>query len=135
LEGSAGSPARLAPEALVATAEALLSQAKFIDPLGKFYELIRQAHPSTWADLRGDAVLAMDYQTAAEILLRALDDLGHGDLSMRPPRKGRMYTATLDDRLQAEPEQLEDTLASRGLSPRPAACVDVNLKRHSRPPA
>ena len=31
-----------------------------------------------------------------------------------------MYVATLDDRLEAEPERLEDMLASRGLSPRPA---------------
>ena len=31
----------------------------------------------------------MDYRIAAEILLRALDDLGRTDLSTRPPRKGR----------------------------------------------
>lgn len=110
----------LTPETLAATADALLGQAKFIDPLGKFYELICQADPSTWADLRGDALLAMDYRIAAEILLRALDDLGRGDLSMPPPRKGRMFAATLDDRLWAKPDQLEDTLASRGLSTRPA---------------
>lgn len=110
----------LKPEDLAATAGTLLSQAKFIDPLGTFYELIRQAHPSTWAGLRGDALQAMDYRIAAEVLLRALDDLGRTDLSMRPPRKGRMYVATLDDRLEAEPEQLENMLARRGLSPRPA---------------
>jgi hypothetical protein len=113
----------LTPEALAATAETLLNGAKFFDPLGKFYEVIRQAHPSTWAGLRRDALHAMDYRIAAEILLRALDDLGCGDLSMRPPRKGRMYTATLDERLQAEPERLEDILASRGLSPRPAVLL------------
>jgi hypothetical protein len=107
-------------EELAATAETLLNQAKVIDPLGTFYELIRQAHPGTWAGLRGDALRAMDYRIAAEILLRSLDDLGRTDLSMRPARKGRMYRATLDDRLKAEPEQLEDILASRGLSPRPA---------------
>lgn|GEM_PF-1646085 len=111
------------PENLAATAEALLSQAKFIDPLGEFYELIRQAHPSTWVGLRRDALQAMDYRIAAEIILRALDDLGRTDLSMRPPRKGRMYEAAIDDRLQAEPEQLEDILASRGLSPRPAVLL------------
>jgi len=110
----------LKPEDLAATAGTLLNQAKVLDPLGAFYELIRQAHPSTWAGLRRDARLAMDYRIAAEILLRALDDLGRTDLSMSPPRKGRMYRSTLDDRLQAEPEQLEEILASRGLSPRPA---------------
>jgi hypothetical protein len=40
----------LTPEDLAATAEALLGQAEFIDPLGKFSELIRQAHPSTWTE-------------------------------------------------------------------------------------
>ena len=110
----------LKPEDIAASAEALLSQAKFIDPLGTFYELIRQADPSTWSGLRGDALRAMDYRIAAEVMLRALDEIGRTDLSMRPPRKGRMYRAILDDRLQAEPEQLEDILASRGLSPRPA---------------
>ena len=113
----------LKPEDLAATAGTLLSQAKVIDPLGTFYELIRQAHPSTWTGLRGTALQAMDYRIAAEILLRALDDLGRTDLSARPPRKGRMYTTTLDERLQAEPEQLEDILASRGLSPRPAVLL------------
>ena len=62
----------------------------------------------------------MDYRIAAEVLLRALDDLGRTDLSVRPPRTGRSVRTALDDRLQAEPEQLEDILASRGLSPRPA---------------
>jgi hypothetical protein len=113
----------LTPETLAATAKALLGQASFIDPLGKFYEVVRQSHPSTWTDLRRDALLAMDYRIAAEVLLRALDDLGRGDLSMRPPRKGRMYQSTLDERLQAEPEQLEETLASRGLSARPAVLL------------
>jgi hypothetical protein len=47
--------------------------------MGQFYELVRQAHPSTWADLRGDALLAMDYPPAAEILLRTLEDLGRKD--------------------------------------------------------
>jgi hypothetical protein len=118
----------LKPEDLAATAGTLLNQAKVIDPLGVFYELIRQAHPRTWAELRGDALQAMDYRIAAEVLLRALDDLGRSDLSMRPSRKGRMYRATLDDRLQAEPEQLEDILTARGLSPRSALLLVLEGK-------
>ncbi len=108
-----------APEALAATAGTLLGQARLFDPLGKSFDLIRQAHPKTWSGLRGDALMAMEYRIAAEVLLRALDDLGRTDLSMPPPRKGRMYATTLDDRLVAEPERLEDLLADHGLSPRP----------------
>ena len=113
----------LAPEAIAATAEALLLKGRSIDPMGQFYELIRQAHPGTWAGLRGDALLAMDYRIAAEILLRTLDDLRRGDLSARPPRKNRMYESALDERLQAEPERLDEILASRGLSPHPAVLL------------
>ena len=122
----------LKPEDLAATAGTLINQAKVIDPLGEFYELIRQAHPSTWSGLRGNALQAMDYRIAAEVLLRALDDLGRADLSMRPPQKGRKYRATLDDRLQAEPEQLEDVLARRGLSPRPALLLVLEGKTEMR---
>jgi hypothetical protein len=113
----------LAPETIAATAEALLLKGKSIDPMREFYELVRQANPGTWADLRGDALLAMDYRIAAEILLRTLDDLGRSDLSARPPRKNRMYESTLDERLQAEPERLDEILASRGLSPHPAVLL------------
>jgi hypothetical protein len=113
----------LAPEALAATATALLNQARFRDPLGPWYDLIRQADPGAWSQLRGDALLAMDYRIAAEILLRTLDDLGRTDLSAPPPRSGRMYRTNLDDRLQPEPERLEEVLSERGLSPRPAVLL------------
>lgn len=53
----------LKPEAIAATAETLLLRAKPIDPIGQFYELVRQAHPSTWAGLCGDALLAIDYRS------------------------------------------------------------------------
>jgi hypothetical protein len=112
-----------APEDLAATAGTLLGQAGLFDPLGKSFDLIRQAHPKAWSGLRGDALVAMEYRIAAEVLLRALDDLGRTDLSMPPPRKGRMYATTLDDRLVAEPERLEDLLADHGLSPRPSVLL------------
>lgn len=110
----------LAPEALAATATSLLDQASFRDPLGPWYDLIRQADPSSWSQFRGDALLAMDYRIAAEILLRTLDDVGRSDLSAPPPRAGRMGKSSLDDRLRPEPDQLDEALAERGLSPRPA---------------
>jgi hypothetical protein len=110
----------LAPETLAKSAEALLSRASFRDPLGRWYEVVRQAHPETWSDFRGDALLAMDHRIAAEILLRALDDLGRSDLSMPPPRAGRMSPVILDGRLLPDPMRLERALADRGLSPHPA---------------
>ena len=113
-----------APEALAATAGTLLDQARLFDPLGKSYELIRQAHPKTWSGLRGDALLAMEYRIAAEILLRALDDLGRTDLSMPSPRKGRMYVTTLDDRLVTRAGTTgRSTEPDHGLSPRPSVLL------------
>ena len=105
---------------MAATAEGLLIRASFRDPLGPWYDLIRQGDPRSWQQLRGDALLAMDYRIAAEILLRALDDIGRQDLSTPPPRSGRMYRAALDDRLRPEPERLEEVLHEHGLSSRPA---------------
>jgi hypothetical protein len=113
----------LAAEALAATATALLTQASFRDPLGPWYDLVRQADPGAWLQFRGDALLRMDYRIAAEILLRTLDDLGRTDLSAPPPRTGRMTRTTLDDRLRPEPESLEEVLSERGLSPRPAVLL------------
>jgi len=110
----------LTPEAMAETAEALLTQASFRDPLGSWYELIRQGDPARWSQLRGDALLAMDNRIAAEILLRSLDDLGRTDLSAPPPRRGRMFRTQLDDRLRREPERLEEVLSDHGLSTRPA---------------
>ena len=83
----------------------------------------RQGDPSKWPGLRGDALLAMDYRIAAEILLRTLDDLGR---QMNPHRllaDGRMYRTTLDDRLRGEPERLEGVLSEHGLSSRPAVLL------------
>ena len=113
----------LTAESMAATATALLNQASFRDPLGPWYDLIRQGDPSKWPGLRGDALLAMDYRIAAEILLRTLDDLGRADLSAPPPRDGRMYRTTLDDRLRGEPERLEGVLSEHGLSSRPAVLL------------
>ena len=113
----------LTPEDLLASADALLSQAHFLDPMGQWYELVRQAHPSTWSDLKGDARLAMDYRIAAELLLKALDDLGRTDLSEPPPRQGRRVWAVLDDRLRREPGRTEPALTARGLNPSPAVIL------------
>jgi hypothetical protein len=113
----------LAPEALAVTGKALLNQASFGDPLGQWYDLIRQADPRGWSQFRGDVLLRMDYRIAAEIMLRFLDELGREDSSASPPRAGRMYKTTLDDRLRSQPERLEEVLSERGLSPRPAVLL------------
>ena len=116
------------PEHLTSSASALLSQARFFDPLEDWYELMREAHPSQWSKLKGDALLAMDYRIASEILLRAVDELGRDDLSTAPPRAGRMFRATLDDRLKPDAARIELALTSRGLYPVPAVLLVLEGK-------
>jgi len=111
------------PEDLARVADCLLSQAHFIDPLGDWWDLVRQGHPDTWADLKGDALLALDYRIAAEILLAAVDDLGRTELSTPPPMTGRMARAVLDDRLSIPPRTVDEELTRRGLSPHPTVLL------------
>ena len=107
-------------EQLASTADALLSQAQFLEPLGDWYELVRQAHPSTWTQLKGDARLAMDFRIAAELLLGAVEDIGRTDLTTPPPRTERVAWVVLDDRLRRDPDRTESALTARGLYPAPA---------------
>ncbi|MGC1184263.1 MAG: hypothetical protein WBA31_03810 [Candidatus Dormiibacterota bacterium] len=113
-------PFHLPAKALAGVARDLLYHAMTTDPLGSWYQIIQQAHPATWSELRYNALLAMDCRIAAEVLLRAVDDLGRSDLTTRPPGLGPMVSTLLDDRLQPNPPRLEAQLTERGLSPRPA---------------
>jgi hypothetical protein len=65
----------------------------------------------------------MDYRIAAEILLKALDDLGRTDLSEPPPSQGRRGWAVLDDRLRRVPGRNEAALTARGLNPSSAVVL------------
>ena len=118
----------LSAEQLARVANSLLAHAHGIDTLGDWYELVKQANPETWDELRGDTLAAMDCRVAAEILLRALDDLGRRDLSTPPPPSGRMVRATLDDRLHPDRGQLDEELTTRGLSPQPSLLLALEGK-------
>lgn len=110
----------LTPEELVGLADGLLFHASTFDPLGRWYDLIRRAHPDTWKELEGSARLAMDYRIASEVLLRFVEDLGRADLTKPPPQEGRMVKAILDDRLGDDRSDLEPALMDRGLSTQPS---------------
>jgi hypothetical protein len=46
------------------------------DDMGDFYDLIRRANSEVWDTLRGDALAAMDYRLAADILDHFAEELG-----------------------------------------------------------
>jgi len=95
------------------TAEALLSQAHSIDPLGDWYRVIRHGDPKKWTKLKGDARLAMDLRCAAEILLLFAEDLT--GTSVDTPSRGLWHP--LQERLVSPKEQLDDALLELGVSP------------------
>lgn len=111
---------RTSAKRVAEAAECLLARAALIDQLGNWHDVVGLAHPETWRTLKRTARLAMDYRVAAEVLLRALDDLGRTDLSTPPPRIPRRGPMILDQRLPKARDALEGELMKRGLSPFPS---------------
>ena len=70
----------------------------------------------------------MDFQVAAEVLLRFSMISGVEDLSRPPAAKGRMAWAVLDDRLPSDAAHLDKQLMSRGLSPHPSLLLALEGK-------
>lgn len=102
----------------------LLHIADSIDPLGGWHQLVREAKPSTWKQLRGDARAAVDLRLAAEILLSAYDELvDTGQASPLPQRTGRERTP-FDTRLKPR-GHLDPLLTEFGLSPQPRLVLVV----------
>ncbi|MGW4591716.1 hypothetical protein ACWEKJ_30735 [Amycolatopsis thermoflava] len=110
-------PADLAPEA-----DFLLMQTQN-DPLAKWLPLVRHASYRGWSRLRGDPLDAMWRRTAAEVLLRAHEELATaGVVEPLPDLTGASWHAPQHDRLTPrfeEAQTLERALAELGLSPHP----------------
>lgn len=106
-------------------AEQLLSRAKDIDPTGDWGDLIRRAPRRAWKTLKGDALVALDYRMAAEMLLQFRDDL---DPNAEKPGSAASRTCwhPEDERLSAmRREPIDVTLAHLGVSPHPGVVLAV----------
>lgn len=117
------------PVRLAGTADGLLAQAHD-DPLRDWLPLIRYAgYRQGWSKLRGRSLENMWRRVAAEILLRAHEDLtADGHLDPLPDLTGATYWSAQHDRLtprHGDAESLERALAERGLSPRPKVLLLV----------
>jgi hypothetical protein len=99
------------------------------DPLVKWVKLLRYASFSGWSQLRGEPLNAMWRRVAAELLLRAHEDLAAlGELPPLPDLSGSVWHAPQHDRLTPryhEAETLERALADLGLSPHPRVILLV----------
>jgi hypothetical protein len=112
------------PERISRTAENLLHTADSLDPLSDWYELVRLCRFPKWDALRGDALVAMDFRIAAEMLLRFYEDLVQAGVAAPLPAPPRYARGAHSTRLGTGREELEAVLMDFGLSPHPSlVCV------------
>jgi hypothetical protein len=113
---------------LLPSAETLLLRARGRDPLDELWPLLRHGTHLTWEHLKGSARVALEQRVAAEILLRAHEQLAiDGKLDPLPEHKGVMRQP-LDDRItvrDGSADSLNRALARFGLSPQPRVLLIV----------
>ena len=109
-------------------AEWLLSRAKDLDPVGDAWSsLIRRAPQKAWKGLRGDALSALDYRIAAEILLLFYEDVAARNQAQPLPDVAEMGMSwhALRERLSSRPQTLDEDLMDLGISPHPRVVLAV----------
>src|ERR1700741_360954 len=93
------------------------------DPLKDWVALLRHANATAWNRLHGPALLAIKQRIAAEVLLRAHDDLADaGRVEPLLDLSGSRVWPPLADRLSpsaVRAEPLETVLSQFGLTPHP----------------
>jgi hypothetical protein len=116
------------PENLKKEAESLLLGCHN-EPLAKWLPLLRYASYKGWSLLRGKPLDSMWRRVAAEVLLRAHEDLAvMGAVEPLPDLTGATWHLPLHDRLTArfpETQTLERALAELGISPHPRVILLV----------
>ncbi|MBR7827942.1 hypothetical protein KDK95_16620 [Actinospica sp. MGRD01-02] len=127
LEAVGYDPARLRPEA-----ERLLGWAHTRDPLIDWLPVLRHSDHTGWFKLKLQALHCAWARVAAEVLLRAHEELADaGALEQLPSLQGLMWHTALHDRLGAkagEVPSLDRALGSFGLSPHPRVLMLVEGK-------
>jgi hypothetical protein len=117
------------PDALRQEAEILLGQVDARDPLRNWLPVIRYASFSGWSKLKGEALDCIWQRIAAEVLLRAYEDLAAaGRLDPLPDLSGAQWRTLLHGRLtprHEDEDSLERALGTFGLSPHPRVLLLV----------
>lgn len=110
------------PRDLRSHAEDLLIQAHSADPMIDWLPLLRHASHKGWQRLKGEPLGAHEKRVAAEILLRAHEELAEqGLLEPLPEVSHQGWWTALHDRLtaRASADSLDRSLGTFGLSPYP----------------
>lgn len=106
------------------SAAQFLREADGFDPLGQWLELVREAEPTSWERLKGEARNAVDLRIGAEILLRYHDRLVRGRLAPKIKPPPPQHRDDFSGRLKSQ-GSLDLALASFGLSPHPRLILVV----------
>lgn len=93
--------------------------AMFGDVLGDFFDIVRRAKPSSWATLRGPALVAMEDRIAAEVFHRTAEDINPTPQAPAGTLPQPLSHQWLGDR----PNSLDAALTDLFLSPFPAVVL------------
>ncbi len=107
-------------------AEWLLMTARRLDPVGDSWsQLMRRAPSTSWEELKGAALMALDYRIAAEILLLFYEDLAARGEAEPLPEPPAMAWTPLHERLSYRRRTLDEDLMDRGISPHPRVVLAI----------
>lgn len=115
----------IGPEVLLRQAEDLLMQARFFDPMGEWHQVVRAGATNRWEDLKFDALQAMDWRVAAEMLLLFYEDLAEQGLAEPLPEPTEMWGPSRQDRLKVDYLGRSEALQRFRLDNAPAVLVGV----------
>ena len=114
------------PSKIKHLADTLLMQVGNFDPLIKWHSLTQFIYPNKLDELRGDALLAVDYKIAAEMLLRFYEDLVElkiaNPLPSIPPLGPSIYQKRLNPTHRIL-DKLDSVLMDFGISPHPSLII------------
>ncbi len=113
-------------EQVAVQADELRSEAASRDVMGDFYDLIRRADPRAWDSLRGDALNAMDFRLAADILDRFQKELGGTGAP------SGVHVPLNREGLSSKTHSLDAALTNLHLSPFPALVIGVEGETERR---
>jgi hypothetical protein len=121
-----GQELALTAETACDRAQRLLIDAHHADPVGTRWSLLmRRAPEDSLNQLEGVALLALDYRTAGEILLRFYEDLVERGVAAPLPEVPRMAWHPLQERLSYRQDTLDQNLMDLGISPHPRVILAV----------
>ena len=113
------------PDTFLGQAESLLTQARLFDPMGDWHQVVRAGAPNRWSDLKFDALQAMDWRIAAEMLLLFYEDLAEQNLADPLPEPPKTWHAPRHDRLRIDHPERSNALQRFRLENSPAVLVGV----------